>query len=565
MKTLRRLFPFLNWFPMAPGDLRADLVAGITVALLLVPQSMAYADLAGLPPQAGLYAAFLPVILGALFGSCRQLGTGPVAMTSILTASVLAAYANPGEANYIQLALLLAFLVGIVRIGMGVAKLAGLVNLLSHPVLAAFTNASALIIGLSQINKIFGLPKTNSRCFGGFLIDTAGLFANLLDTHLTTFLIGIGAFFLIYTIRRYRPCWPAMLIATVVGVIISRGIGFEERFGGAVVGSIPAGLPSLKPFVGSWQEIVELAPVAKSMLGGALAVTLIGFMEAVSVSKAIALKTRQRIDLNQELIGQGIAAVGASFSQGCPISGSFSRSAINLMSGARTGMSSVFTGLVVMLVLLFMTPLLYHLPMAVLAAGIMVAVFQLIKFKPLAHAFRASRADGFTALATWLATLLFAPSMERGIFVGVLLALFFYLRRTMTPPVVVVGVAEDGSVQDAHRLNLAVSEHMPAIRLDESLFFGSVATFEESMLAALRSYPNAKAVLIICDGVNFIDASGEWCIRQIWEQLKDMDIGLYFAGMKHAPFETLRRTGLVDEIGRQHFVRSLEIAKLAME
>jgi len=276
------------------------------------------------------------------------------------------------------------------------------------------------------------------------------------------------------------------------------------------------------------------------------------------------LKTRQKLDLNQELIGQGIAAIGTSLSQGYPISGSFSRSAMNLMSGARTGMSSVFTGLVVMLVLLFLTPFLYHLPMAVLAAGIMVAVFQLIRFKPLLHAWRASRPDGFTAVVTWLATLLFAPSMERNIFVGVALAMIFYLKRTMSPPVVVVGVSGDGSVQEADREGLEVSSAMPTVRLDGSLYFGSIAAFEDSILTAIREYPEAKAVLIVCDGMNFIDASGDWCIRQVWEQLREMDIGIYFAGMKYEPYETIRKTGLVDEIGRQHFVRSVEIAKLAM-
>jgi SulP family sulfate permease len=421
-----------------------------------------------------------------------------------------------------------------------------------------------MIIGLSQVNKIFGLEKSSSRHFCGFIADIVRVLGRVADTHLMTLLFGVGAFVLIFAIKKNRPRWPAMLIATVLGTFLSWVIGFETRFGGDVVGSIPAGLPKIGPFFGTMDELKDLLPMAREMFTGALAVTLIGFMEAVSVSKAIALKTRQKLDLNQELIGQGVAAVGASFSQGYPISGSFSRSAMNLMCGAKTGMSSVFTGLVVMVVLLFMTPLLYHLPKAVLAAGIMVAVFQLIRFKPLAHAWKASRADGFTAVATWLATLLFAPSMERGIFVGVALALIFYLKRTMSPSLHVVGLSGDGSVQEAERLGLDVNEEMPTIRWDGSLYFGSVAAFEDSILAAIREFPNAKAVLVVCDGINMIDASGDWCIRQVWEQLRDMNIGMYFAGMKHKPYETLRRTGLVDEIGRQHFVRSVEIAKLAM-
>jgi SulP family sulfate permease len=540
------------------------MVAGVTVALLLVPQSMAYADLAGLPPEVGLYASFLPVMLGAMFGSCRQLGTGPVAMTSILTASILAGYAEPGDPRYLKLAFLLTCLLGLIRILMGLARLAALVNLLSQPVLAAFTNAAAMIIGLSQVNKIFGLPKGNSRFFGGFLFDIGKVFSQVHRTHLATLCFGVGAFALIYGLKKWRPKWPAMLIATVLATLASWLVGFESKLGGTVVGHIPAGLPRVGLFFDSWTEAKDMAPVAKSMIPSAIALTIIGFMEAVSVSKAIALKTRQKLDLNQELIGQGVAAIGSGLSQGYPVSGSFSRSAMNLMCGAKTGMSSVFTALVVMLVLLFLTPLLYHLPTAVLAAGIMVAVFQLIRLKPLLHAWRASGKDGFTAVATWLATLLFAPSMERGIFVGVSLALVFYLKRTMAPPLVVVGVDRDGSVQDANRHGLAVSSAMPAIRLDGSLYFGSVAAFEDSIMTAVREFPQAKAVLIICDGMNFVDASGDWCIRQVWEQLQDMDIGMYFAGMKHAPYQTLLRTGLVDEIGRQHFVRSVEIAKLAM-
>ncbi len=544
---------------------RADAVAGLTVALLLIPQSMAYAELAGLPPQVGLYAAFLPTLLGGLFGSCRQLATGPVAMTSILVASVLASHAQPMSEQYVILALLLSLMVGIIRIAMGMAKMAGLVNLLSHPALAGFTNAAAMIIGLSQLNRLLGLPRSHSRVFCGFLRDLLDLGRNYRDVHLPTLLFGVGAFVLIYTIRRFRPRWPAMLIAMVIGIVISRAIGFHAYFGGAVIGTIPAGLPRLGLSLPASVDGIALVEIIQDMLPGALAVTLIGFMETVSVSKAIALKTRQPINLNLELIGQGVASLGAGLSQGCPVSGSLSRSAVNLMSGARSGLSSVFTTLVVMATLLFATPLFYHLPSTVLAAGIVVAVFQLIDLKSIRHAWRVSKRDGFTALATWGATLLFAPAIERGVFVGVFLAMFFYLRRTMSPPLMVVGRSGDGTLRDARQLGLEVDEHLPSIRLDGSLYFGSVGNFEDSVLMAVREFPKATGLLIICEGINFIDASGEWCLRELWQRLKQMKIELYFAGLKQGPMDILQRSGLVDKIGRSHFVGSAQMALMALE
>ncbi|MBN2449376.1 MAG: SulP family inorganic anion transporter [Lentisphaeria bacterium] len=561
---IRRWLPFLEWFPVSREDLRLDLIAGVSVALLLVPQAMAYADLAGLPAQVGLYAAFLPVILGALFGSCRQLSTGPVAMTSILTAGVLAGLAAPGSEAYINLALLLALLVGVLRILLGLLRMAGIVNVISHPAMGGFTNAAAMIIALSQVNKILGLPRGNSPFFCGFLLDTGRLLTQLHRAHLPTMAMGLGAILLIAAIRRWKPRWPALLIAVVIGTLISRAIGFEEKLGGQVVGVIPRGLPRVR-LPSGMNDLDALLPTLRAMLPGALSVALIGFMEVVAVNRAIAIKTRQRIDLNRELIGQGVAILGAGLTQGYPISGSFSRSAMNLMCGARTGLCSVFTGLVVMLTLLFLTPLLHHLPNAILAAGIIVAVTSLVEFDVVAHAAKTSRPEGAVALVTWVATMCFAPAIERGILVGVALALYFYFRRTMAPPLVVLGVRGDGSLEDATQHGLEIDPHLPAVRFDGSLYFGSVAAFEDSVLAALRSFPAAKALLVVCDGINFMDASGEWCLRQLHRRLAEQHIEIYFAGMKREPFAVLERAGLVETVGRDHFVRSVRMAAMALQ
>ncbi|MHB1402355.1 MAG: SulP family inorganic anion transporter [Thiobacillus sp.] len=682
---LIKFLPFLRWFPLKGDVLRADFMAGLTVALVLIPQSMAYAQLAGLPAYYGLYAAFLPVAVAALWGSSSQLGTGPVAVVSLLTASSLAVLAAPGSDQFIALAIMLSLVVGVMQLLLGVFKLGVIVNFLSHPVIVGFTNAAAIIIGLSQVSKLFGVPMGRSE---HFINDIVGVLKQIGDTHMPTLAMGILAIALMWGIRKYAPKLPGVLIAVVVTTLLSWSIGFErnangsleqiadpqlqavvqqnmaaakqvdelntrianksaalktaektngnnvsavqieaelallriklrdaeaafakekaalrylqvvrstdadgttlaiysaerapqgvtldetryrlrklnaEGFklvgGGEVVGAIPEGLPSIQ------LPSLNLDALG-SLLSAALVISLVGFMEAISIAKAVAARTKERIDPNQELIGQGLANVVGSFSQAFPVSGSFSRTAVNMNAGAKTGMSSVITALIVLVALLFLTPLLYHLPQAVLAAIIIMAVIGLVNFKAVKHAWQASRHDGIAAGVTFVSTLAFAPHLDKGIMVGAGLALGLYLYRTMSPRVAILGRYKDGTLRDL-RVNpdLPTSKHVVAIRFDGSLYFANVSYFEDAVLEAVSKNPEAKYVLVVGDAINQLDASGEEVIHHLVERLHAAGITLVFSGLKKQVLDVMRATGLFETIGQDKLFATVDQAIAAI-
>jgi SulP family sulfate permease len=670
MNRLARLFPFLRWFPMDGASVRADIVAGITVALVLIPQSMAYAQLAGMPAYYGLYTAFLPVTVGALWGSSRQLATGPVAMISLLTGSVLAPLAAVGSEHYVALAIALTFLVGCIQFGLGAFRLGLIINFLSHPVVSAFTTAAAVIIGLSQLNKMLGVPTGRSS---SFLVDVWGVVLQIGDTHLPTLAFGIGTLALMWLMRRYAPKLPGVLIAVAAATALSWATQFERlatgtleqiqdeevrdlarayvdtrrhaqqlaaersaknaelkrarqtmadggahtvalayqislitlqiddaekenrnrarylrKFsfergseggadtafrieggspvksdgrrwrirsvdeqgvrlsgGGEVVGTIPAGLPA---FSAPRLDFETLA----SLLSTALVIALVGFMEAISMAKAIATKTRQRLDPNQELMGQGLANLAGSFTQCYPVSGSFSRTAVNFNAGARSGMASVVTALIVMLTLFFFTPLLYHLPQSALAAVIVLAVTSLVNFRAMHDFWRAQRHDGVTATATFCATLLVAPHLDLGILIGASLGILLYLYRSMHPRLAVLGRHPDGTLRDAALYGLPLAEHLAALRFDGQLYFANVPYFEDCVLEVVARFPKAKHVLVVANGINQIDASGDETIRHLVEQLRDSGITLAFSGIKTQVKDVLAATGTLGVIGESN-------------
>lgn len=550
MKSFAKFFPFLRWFPLTTDSLRADFLAGLTVALVLIPQSMAYAQLAGLPPYYGLYSAFLPVAIAALFGSSKQLATGPVAVVSLLTASALAPLAAVGTEQFIALAIMLALLVGIVQLALGLFRLGVVVNFLSHPVIVGFTNAAAIIIGLSQLSKIFGVKMGRSE---SFLADIWGVLLQVGDTHFVTLVFGLGAFAIMWGLKKYAPKLPGVLIAVAGTTLVSWMIGFKEM-GGSVVGEIPEGLPSLA------FPHFDLKAVG-ALLPSAIVISLVGFMEAISIAKAMAAKTRDRVDPNQELIGQGLANIAGSFSQAYPASGSFSRSAVNLNAGAKTGMSSVFTALLVLLTLLFLTPLLYHLPTAVLAAVIMMAVIGLVNFKAIKHAWQAHKHDGVAAAVTFIATLAFAPHLDKGILVGAGIAIGLYLYRTMRPRVAHLGRYEDGTLRDlAVHPDLPVDEHIIVVRFDGSLYFANVSYFEDTILAAVADKPKAKFVLVVGDGINELDASGEEVLHHVADRLKQTGMTLVLSGLKRQVLEVMRRTNLFALVGSENIFATEDMA-----
>jgi SulP family sulfate permease len=534
---------------MDGNTVKADIVAGIPVALVLIPQSLAYASLAGLPAYFGLYAAFLPVMVAALWGSSSQLGTGPVAVVSLLTASAITPLAPIGSPEFVSLAIMLAFMVGAFQFILGVFKLGVIVNFLSHPVIVGFTNAAAMVIALSQVNKIFGVEKPSSEFFLG---DIWVVVLNLGDTHFVTLAFGAVSVFGIMFAKKKWPKVPGVLIAVAGSIIISWAIGFE-KMGGAVVGTIPEGLPSLAIPVFNMD-------VFGTLVTSAIVISLIGFMEAISIAKAMAAKTKERIDPSQELMGQGLGNMIGALSSSYPTSGSFSRSAVNINAGAITGMSSVYTGIIVLITLLFLTPLLYHLPKAVLAAVIMTAVFGLINFKAVKHAWHASRHDGIASVVTFVATLAFAPHLDKGIEIGAGLAILLYLYRTMTPRVAILGRYKDGTLRDVKVNDLETSDQIIAIRFDGSLYFANVSYFEDAILEAVSDKPDAEFILVVGDAINQLDASGEEVLHHLNERLKENNIQIVFSGLKRQVLLVLRKTGLFDEIGQENIFANEDMA-----
>jgi len=673
--TLYTFLPFLRWFPLTVDKLRADLVAGITVALILVPQSMAYAQLAGLPVVYGLYASFIPVIIASLWGSSSQLHTGPVAMLSLMSAAALIPFATPGSPGFIELSIMLALMVGILRLALGVFKLGAIVNLLSSPVIVGFTNAAALIIGLSQLSKIIGVPfpRTDS-----YLADLWRVIEQIPQMHIVTLAFAIGAWLMISGLRRVSGKLPGVLIVVVLTTIISAVVGYEhkqtikpaqihnpetaqllEQFhsteeriatlitkvadlrreaeqltqrdqpqdfensasllaaaaiadhelsklkkentrrrieihsirfssatdnngrimmssdgtfpvgfthddltwrfdgiddnkivlsaGGSVVGAIPQGLPSLQAPTIQWELVLALLPAA-------LVMALIGFMEATSISKAIASTTGERVDTSKELVGQGLANIAGSFFGSFTVSGSFSRSAVAAKTGAKTGLFAIISATAVVLVLLFFTPYLYHLPQAVLAVIVMIAVFGLIRIKPLVQAWKVDRVGAVIGITTFVATLIMAPSIANGILLGVALTVVHYLIRTMKPRAEIVSFKPDGTLGgiEAHNLKPICNKFVP-VRFDGSLTFANVAYFEDIILEAQREFPEAEVIVVIGSGVNEMDASGEEKIRELNERLSELGVILMFSGLKYQVMKLIIMSGLVEEIGRDRF------------
>ncbi|MGV8990398.1 MAG: SulP family inorganic anion transporter [Thiobacillus sp.] len=672
LNRFSRFLPFLSWFPLKSDSVKINFLAGLTVALVLIPQSMAYAQLAGLPAYYGLYAAFLPVAIGAMFGSSNQLATGPVAVVSLLTASALATLAPPGSEDFIALAIMLTLLVGLIQLALGAFKLGVIVNFLSHPVIVGFTNAAAIIIALSQLSKILGVPMARSE---SFINDIIGVFKQVGDAHWPTLVMGVGAMALMWGLKKYAPKVPGVLLAVVLSTVISWAVGFEQNStgvaahvadaelraqvdkvvvavtevdrlnseiatknealnaavkatghdsidavkldaevalanlalnaatktssevsktmgrilvvrqideddktvaiyplgkapeginldatpyrirkvtkdgefkligGGEVVGTVPEGLPPISAPAFDMDKLVAL-------LSAALVISLVGFMEAISIAKAVASKTKQRLDPNQELIGQGLANIVGSFSQAYPSSGSFSRTAVNANMGATSGLSSVFTSVIVLVTLLFLTPMLYHLPQAVLAAIIIMAVGGLVNIEGVKHAWHTHKHDGAAAIVTFLATLLFAPHLDNGILIGAGLAIVLFLLRTMKPRVALLGRYTDGTLRDIKvNPDMPTSEHIMALRYDGSLYFANVSYFEDAVLEGLADRPNAKYVLIVGDAINQLDASGEEVVHHLIDRLKSAGITLVFSGLKKQVLDVMRNTSLFELIG----------------
>ncbi len=646
---------------------------------------MAYAQLAGLPVYYGLYAALLPPLVAALFGSSHQLATGPVAVVSLMTATALAPLASAGCEAFIAYAILLALLVGLFQFLLGVLRLGLVVNFLSHPVVNGFTNAAALIIATSQLSKLFGVEVVS----GEHQYETVYrvVLAALKSTHWPTLIFAAGGFGIMVLLRRINRRIPNVLIAVILTTFVSWLVGFEhnrkfpieqiqspevrnyigsfnfilddldglmaqkvalrselraaeERYGsksfeatdvkykiarldlrieksreelshfmellqsqkfegvstpegklefypagqvpaglasdhrkwslkvgnrrldeaaltlvggGAVVGKIPRGLPTFSPPKLDFGVIPDL-------LSMVVIISLLGFMEAISIAKAIAAKTGQRLDPNQELIGQGLANIVGSFSQSYPVSGSFSRSAVNLSAGAVTGLSSAFSSLVVLITLLFLTPLLYHLPQSVLAAVIIMAVINLLNVRGFVHAWHAQKYDGAIAVITFITTLIFAPHLDKGIMIGVVLSLGYYLFSNIKPSIATLALWKDGTYRDADRRGLEKCLHIAVIRFNNSLFFANVNYLEEVILERIAKKAHLRHILIVGNGMNVLDASGEEMLSQLVGRVREAGYDISFSGLNEHVLATMRRTHLYEKIGEDHIYGNVALA-----
>lgn len=549
MNKIAKFLPFLVWIhEIKDGKvLKADLIAGLTVALVLVPQSMAYAQLAGLAPQYGLYASFLPVMIAALMGSSRQLGTGPVAVVSLLTAAAIPTVIPEGAdmVTYAAYASLLAFLVGVFQFALGALKLGLVINFLSHPVVVGFTNAAAIIIGTSQLNKVFGVEKglgehTYEQVWSTLVNATTSI-------HMVTLMIAAISFFIIIMIKKYAPKLPSVLIAVVVTTSISYSIGFGSEFSGAIIGNIPEGLPSFATPNFDFNVI-------SNMILTAITIGLIGFMEAISIAKAMAAQTKQRLDANQELVGQGLSNIVSSFFQGYAVSGSFSRSAVNISAGAITGFSSVVTAVIVGITLLFLTPLLYHLPQATLATVIIMAVINLVKFSPIKHAWKVEKHDAVVSVLTFILTLLFAPHLENGIVIGIILSLGLFLYRTMEPRFTELS-AHDGSsmLVNAFDNNLKSCEVVSIVKYSGALYFANAGYFEDRMLRLIADKHHClKYIIVDMAGINWIDASGEEMLSGLLERCSSNGVEILFARTEGIE-KVLVRSGFMARFGEDRF------------
>jgi len=532
--------------------MRTDAIAGLTVALVAIPQSLAYAQLAGLPPYYGLYAALIPTVVGALFGSSAQLSTGPVALTSLLTAASIVPLAAASGGQYVAYAIALALLSGLFQFGFGAMRLGVLMNLLSHPVLMGFVHAAAILITLSQVPALLGMPPPKT---GHALLDIWQVLGHAQQAHAYSIAFGAAAIAALLAFRRFAPRLPGVLITVTLLTAASYLLGYAAS-GGNVVGEIPRGLPSLA-LPGLALDIwIDLMPAA-------FVIAVISFMEAMSSAKIAAVKTAAKWDENQELIGQGLAKVAAAFCQTMPVSGSFSRSALNLAAGARTGVSSIVCALCVLLTLLFFTPLLRHLPLPVLAAIIVMALANLVNLRSLRNAWLASRDDAAAAALTFVATIAFAPQIQNGIFTGILVSLGLFIYRRMRPTLDVIEPAQfaRAAFSDVpEKLRDAVG----VIRFDASLVFVNVSYFEDAVLRLERRHPRLPFVLVSASSINGLDASGVEMLASLSEALHKNGTTLVFSGVKPQVRGVLERTGLAERIGVENFFRDDHAAFAAL-
>ncbi len=534
------IVPFVAWLRHYDRQhLRADIFAGLTVAVVSLPQSMAYALIAGLPIQYGLYASIVPTIIGGLWGSSAHLITGPATAVSLVVFTTLSEVAQPGTGIYIELALFLALMIGGIQIAMGLARMGNLLNFVSHSVLLGFTAGAAVLIVFQQLPALLGIHLERG---GTFLLELVHLASLLHRAHPLTLLISMGTVGVILLFKKLLPNWPGTLIAMVLMGLAVFLFRLDAR-GVAVVGAIPDSLPPFRlPGAEAFARAGQLVP-------GALALAILGLVEAVSIAKSIADQTRQRLNVNREFVAQGLANLGAGLFSGFPGSGSFTRSAVNFRSGGRTPVSAVVSALAIGVIVLTAGPLTAALPMATLAGVLVVVAYQLIRVRDIARTIRATRSDAAVLVITFLSTLLL--NIEFAVYIGILLSIGLHLARTSHPQI-------DSMVPDKASGKMAVTNHgdtccqMEIVQIDGSIFFGSAAFVLDDLQRRLRTRPDVANLLLRMHHVNTMDASGVHALEIVMEEIQRRGGGLYFAGVHHQVFLTLKNSGLLRDAGDTH-------------
>ena len=550
--NLKTIFPFLSWLSSYNKDwLKGDLNAGLTVGIMLIPQGIAYAMIANLPPIYGLYTAMIPQIVYAIFGTSRQLAVGPVAMDSLIVAAGVGALAEVGTDHFIEFAVMLAFMMGALQIIFGLFRLGFLVNFLSKPVISGFTSAASLIIGLNQLKNLLGVDMSRNNRIQNLVSDA---YLHINETHIITFTIGISAILIIVLFKKYLKKVPAALVVVVLSILIVKFLKLDQH-GVAIVGEIPEGLPHFKMPHFDKEIMMKLLPISFTL-------SFIAFLESISVAKAVEIKhSNYKVLPNKELIALGMGNLIGSFFQTYPAAGGFSRTAVNDQDGANTPLAAIISAVVVGLTLLFLTPLFYFLPKAVLAAIIMVAVFGLLDFKIPKQLIKYSKRDLLILNATLIVTA--TIGIKEGIATGVLLSLGMLIYKIVKPHIAILGrVPETHFYRNRKRFdNVIIDEKVLIVRFDAQLHFANTTYFKDK-LQEFAKFKGAQLELLIIDGesIDSLDSSAVFALNEIIDYFKLKNIEIAFTGLKGPVRDIFKKSGLINRIGTDHCFMSIQEA-----
>ncbi len=538
----RKFFPFLRWAHLVNKDsIRADMMAGLTGAVIVLPQGIAYAAIAGLPPQYGLYTSMITPVVAALFGSSLHLISGPTAAISIVVFSTLNGLAVPGTPQFIELALTLTFLAGLFQFAFGVARLGSLVNFVSHTVVIGFTAGAAILIGTSQLKYVLGMDIKRGESFIHTWLE---MFKQVDSINYYILAVALVTLVVSILVKKFLPKYPNLLAGMVAGGLFSLLIGGEAH-GVKLVGAIPRNLPPFSSPEFSFSTIKELIP-------NAFAIALLGLVEAVSIARAVASKSKQQIDGNQEFIGQGLSNIVGSFFSSYAGSGSFTRSGINYDSGAKTPMAAIFASVFLLLIVLLIAPVTGYLPIASMGASILLVAYNLVDFHHIKQIFKISIPETAIFLTTFLSTLFL--ELEFAIYMGVLLSLLLFVGRTSYPKIISLAPnikTPNRALQDAKEMKLPECPQLKIIRIDMSIYFGSLTAIQKEFHKLTKA--GYRYILIDASGINFIDMAGSEMLEQEAKRLEELGGGIFFYNVKDSVFKYLLRSDAFEHIGDYHF------------